>query len=97
MFGCYVGVDGRLNEARPNGGAGILITSSSDNVIGESLVINIPAGTSGSEGATIHYSKGQTRANNATLALGRFGDIVVRVNQAVGTVDLVVDFSGYFQ
>jgi hypothetical protein len=46
---------------------------------------------------TINYSAGQTRANNAFLALGSAGDFVVKSDQATGTVHVIVDVNGYFQ
>jgi serine protease len=46
---------------------------------------------------TINYRGGQTRANNATIATGSGGDIVIFCNQASGTTDVIVDVNGYFQ
>jgi PKD repeat protein len=45
----------------------------------------------------IDYSAGQTRANNAVLALGAAGDIEVRCDQASGDVQFILDVAGYFQ
>ncbi|HSS44956.1 MAG TPA: IPT/TIG domain-containing protein [Thermoanaerobaculia bacterium] len=47
--------------------------------------------------ATINYSAGQTRANNAVVPLGAAGDIRVHCGQGSGTVHLIVDVNGYFQ
>jgi len=47
--------------------------------------------------STINYRKNQTRANNAVVPLGSGGDITVRVDQASGTVQFVIDVVGYFQ
>jgi hypothetical protein len=46
---------------------------------------------------TLDYSAGQTRANNAILALGAAGDVIVRCGQASGTVQFIIDVDGYFQ
>jgi hypothetical protein len=47
--------------------------------------------------STINYSPGQTRANNAVVTLGTAGDLVVRCDQGSGTVQLIIDATGYFQ
>ena len=47
--------------------------------------------------ATINYSSGQTRANNAVVSLGGAGDIAIRCQQGSGTAHVVVDVVGYFQ
>src|SRR5262245_576621 len=46
---------------------------------------------------TINYGAGQTRANNATIATGSGGDIVIFCSQMSGTTDVIVDVNGYFQ
>jgi hypothetical protein len=58
----------------------------------------IPADQSLPVVSTLNWRAGQTRANNATVGLGAAaGDILVRVDQAGGTVDLVIDVNGYFE
>ncbi len=47
--------------------------------------------------ASINYSAGQTRSNNAIVTLGASGDITVHCAQGSGTVQLIVDTNGYFQ
>jgi Subtilase family len=47
--------------------------------------------------STINYRVGQTRANNATPALGASGGLSVKCDQASGTVHLIIDVNGYFQ
>jgi hypothetical protein len=47
--------------------------------------------------ATINYSAGQIRANNAIVSLGGAGDLLVRCGQGGGTADVVIDVNGYFQ
>lgn len=47
--------------------------------------------------SAINYKSGQTRANNAIVALGASGDFTVHCDQGSGTVQFIVDVSGYFQ
>jgi hypothetical protein len=47
--------------------------------------------------SSMNYRAGQTRANNAVLAVGGSGEIVVRCGQASGTTQFVLDVNGYFQ
>jgi IPT/TIG domain-containing protein/putative pyrroloquinoline-quinone binding quinoprotein len=47
--------------------------------------------------ASLDYSAGQTRANNAVVALGSAGDVTVHSGQASGTVQVIIDVNGYFQ
>lgn len=56
-----------------------------------------PGGTSLPLASTLNYSSGQTRANNAIVALGTAGDIAVRCGQGSGTAQAVIDVIGYFQ
>ena len=46
---------------------------------------------------SVAYRPGQSRANNVTVGLGASGAFVVRCAQPSGTVQLIVDVSGYFQ
>ncbi|HSB36125.1 MAG TPA: VCBS repeat-containing protein [Thermoanaerobaculia bacterium] len=58
-----------------------------------------PAGDGAPLASTINYRAGKTRANNAVIALsfdGR-GSITVRADQVVGSVDVILDVTGYFQ
>jgi hypothetical protein len=45
----------------------------------------------------MNWRPGQTRANNSIGPLGPSGDLAVRVDQASGTVHLIIDVNGYFQ
>jgi uncharacterized repeat protein (TIGR01451 family) len=47
--------------------------------------------------ATITYSAGQIRTNNAILTLGPDADLDVFCGQATGIVNLILDVNGYFQ
>jgi IPT/TIG domain-containing protein/putative pyrroloquinoline-quinone binding quinoprotein len=46
---------------------------------------------------SLDYGLGQTRANNAVVALGSQGDIAARCSQPSGSAHLIVDVNGYFQ
>lgn len=56
-----------------------------------------PAGGPLPFASTINYRVGQTRANNAIVALGAGGDLTVHSDQPSGTVQLIIDATGYFQ
>lgn len=56
-----------------------------------------PAGGPLPFSSTINYRVGQTRANNAIVALGAGGDLTVHSDQPSGTVQLIIDATGYFQ
>jgi len=47
--------------------------------------------------STINYRPGKIRANNAIIPLSALGSLDVFCGQSGGTVDAVVDVSGYFQ
>jgi len=47
--------------------------------------------------STINYRSGQTRANNAFVALGSGGTVTVRCDQPGGTAQLILDVNGYYQ
>jgi uncharacterized repeat protein (TIGR01451 family) len=59
------------------------------------FLIARPTGTS-TNVSTINYGSGQTRANNAVIALSGSGELDLRCGQASGTVHAIVDVSGYF-
>ena len=46
---------------------------------------------------TVAYDAGQTRANNAIVALGEAGYIVAYVDQPSGSAHFIADVNGYFQ
>ena len=46
--------------------------------------------------STINFRAGQTRANNAILRLGQGGHLTVYCGISTGTVDFVLDVTGYF-
>ena len=65
-------------------------TASGDIIVHQAGIIPNPV-------PTIDYSAGQTRANNAFVALGASGDFTVKSDQPTGTVHVIVDVNGYFQ
>lgn len=48
------------------------------------------------ETETIFFAAGRTRANNITMSL-QYGLLSVLDRQATGTVDLIIDVSGYYR
>jgi hypothetical protein len=57
----------------------------------------VPAGIALPLASTLNWRAGQTRANNAIVPLPPTGDINAHVDQASGTVHLLIDVTGYFQ
>jgi len=56
-----------------------------------------PTGASLPLAATINFRAGQTRANNAVLALGTAGNLSVFCGIPSGSVHFVLDVTGYFE
>ena len=55
-----------------------------------------PTGSGVPTVSTINYTTGQTRANNAVVVLSAGGQIELTCGQTAGTVDAILDVSGYF-
>jgi hypothetical protein len=55
-----------------------------------------PGGVALPNTSTVNYRGGQTRANNAIVATGAGGDIVVFCGQPSGNTQVIVDVNGYF-
>ena len=55
-----------------------------------------PTGGSVPTVSTINYAAGQTRANNAVVVLSAGGLLDLTCGQGSGTVDAILDVSGYF-
>ena len=55
------------------------------------------AGTGLPLASTINYSANQTRANNAFVPLGATGQLAVKLDQAAGTVHVILDVNGYVE
>src|SRR5262249_21646516 len=47
--------------------------------------------------SAINWRSAQTRANNSIVALGPSGNLLVHLDQPLGTVHLIIDVNGYFQ
>src|SRR5262249_4048811 len=56
-----------------------------------------PDGTGLPVASTLNFRAGQTRANNAIFALGAVGGVTVHGGMAAGSVDVILDVTGYFQ
>jgi uncharacterized repeat protein (TIGR01451 family) len=56
----------------------------------------LPAGGAAPTVSAVNYAPGETRANNGVYALGAGGTLEVRCGQASGSVELILDVSGYF-
>lgn len=60
------------------------------------FLVLFPGGGPPPQASAINFRAGQTRANNAIVTLGPGGDLVVRTGMANGSVQAVLDVSGYF-
>jgi hypothetical protein len=60
-------------------------------------LICFPAGADLPPISTINYGIGRTRSNNTIVPLGPGGEMSVYANQANGTVQVIIDVTGYFQ
>jgi hypothetical protein len=56
-----------------------------------------PLGVTAPLASTINYGPGQTRANNAIVALGSGDSIAVDSGQSSGTTHFLLDVVGYFR
>lgn len=56
-----------------------------------------PGGGAPPNTSAINFQAGQTRSNNATLALGSAGNVVVRNGMASGTVHVILDVNGFYE
>jgi streptogramin lyase len=56
-----------------------------------------PARTSLPPTSTISYSPGQTRANNSIFSLGAGGAVEIHCAQAAGSVQFILDVTGFFK
>jgi hypothetical protein len=56
-----------------------------------------PAGTHVPLVSTVNYRAGQTRSNNAVVALNASGQLAAFNGQASGTTHVILDVNGYFE
>ena len=54
-------------------------------------------GTAGVPTSNVSYRVGQTRANSAIVSLSAASELIVRANQASGTVHVILDVTGYLE
>jgi hypothetical protein len=47
--------------------------------------------------SVVNYGPGQTRASNATVDVGDFGQVAVHVDQSLGFADVILDVNGYYE
>lgn len=82
----------------PSGARGVsLNVAVTQPTAGPGFLTFYPVGAPLPAVATINYSAGQTRANNAVASLGANTDLVIHCGQGSGTVHVIVDVTGYFQ
>ncbi len=68
------------------------------NTTGRGHFLGYATGVSQPTASTLNFGPGQTRANNATIALGVAGQITVFCALPFGsTADFILDVAGYFQ
>jgi large repetitive protein len=56
-----------------------------------------PGGAAPPSASAINYGAGQTRANNAIIAVGASADLIVKCNQGTGNTHFILDVNGYFR
>ncbi len=82
----------------PSGATAIAVNiAATQPTSGPGFVTLFPAGTVRPTTSTLNYSAGQTRANNAVVPLGASGDIAVFCTQGGGTMQFILDVTGYFK
>jgi CSLREA domain-containing protein len=64
---------------------------------GQGDIRAFPGGTPLPLVSTLNWAPGRTRANNAVTGLGASADLTVHVDQPGGTVQIIIDVTGYFQ
>ena len=89
-------ITGRCNI--PSGARAISVNVAvTQPTAGPGFLTLYPGGTALPFASTINYRAGQTRAGNVIVKLGSAGDLTVRCTQGIGTADIVLDVTGYFQ
>lgn len=77
------------------GAVAVNVTATASSATGNLRLF--PAGTALPLVASINYSAGQTRGNNAIVSLSPSGAITVRCAQASGSAHFILDVGGYFE
>ena len=57
----------------------------------------VAGGSGPTSTSTINFPAGKTRANNATIALGPGGTLLLRAGMPSGSVNVILDVSGYYE
>ncbi len=78
-----------------SGASAVVLNLTATNTRSNGFVTVFPSGTSRPTVSNLNYTVGTTRANSVTVALGSNGAINL-YNGSAGSVDLIVDVSGYF-
>ncbi len=81
----------------PSGAKAISVNVTATQPSGAGYLTLYSGGTVRPLASSLNYGAGQTRANNAIVALGPTGEIVVHCDQPVGTTHFVLDVNAYFQ
>jgi hypothetical protein len=80
--------------------AGAISVAANVTVVGSAAAGSVglfPDGSTPTGTSTLNFRAGQTRANNAVLRLGVTGGVSARAAIPSGSVDLVIDLTGYFE
>ncbi len=81
-------------KTSPTAGA-ISLNATVAGATGAGFIRLAPGGTLPNT-STLNYRAAQTRANNAIVATGPSGDIVLYAGQSGGSVQVIIDVNGYF-
>jgi hypothetical protein len=81
----------------PSGARALAVNVTVTQPTASGLLTLFPDGIAAPATSTIDYRSGQTRANNTILLLGAAGDFRVLCSQPSGSVQFIVDVTGYFE
>jgi len=85
----------------PSTASALAVNVTAANPTASGAVEMLPAGINPLGLSLVSFQPGRARANNAVLSVNRdccsFATLVVTMNDHSGTVDVIVDVSGYFQ
>ncbi|HEU5249596.1 MAG TPA: SBBP repeat-containing protein, partial [Thermoanaerobaculia bacterium] len=85
---------GRCGIPATAGAVALNVTVTASSADGDLRIYR--GGTAAPMSSSINYRTGMTRANGGTYGLGSNGDLVILVDQPFGSVQVIVDVSGYF-
>jgi len=81
----------------PSGAKAVVLNVTVTNPTAPGFLTLHPAGTTVPLAATINFRAGQTRSNNGTVRPDPFGGLAVFCGMASGSVDVILDVSGYYK